>query len=79
MSAEDYTSPERCAEVTAAKRQRAAMLRKGACFFCKHRVQGFGLAACSTFGRTFPLCAADGLSPAFELDPTTMDAMERSR
>lgn len=30
--------------------------RQGACQFCVHRVEGFGVFACTIPGRTFPIC-----------------------
>jgi hypothetical protein len=76
VNADEYTGPERNCEVAAAKRLRSAMLKKGPCFFCMHLIEGFELAACSTFGRSFPLCSADGLRPAFELDDAAMQKSE---
>ena len=61
------TLPERSAERAMARRQVARIYRKGGCHFCTHRVEGWGKSACSTTGRTFPLCTKTP-GTEFELD-----------
>ncbi len=68
MQSEAYTSPERCCEVTKAKRVRELMLAKGLCHFCRHRVEGFGLAACSREGLMPAVCAKRGVGDGLRFD-----------
>jgi hypothetical protein len=50
------TSPERATERELAKRLRIKVTQAGGCKYCIHRVEGWGLYACSAEGRSFPLC-----------------------
>lgn len=73
---DDYTRPERSAEFARARRIRARVLAAGGCAMCLHRVQGWGLSACSRPNRRFPMCMKDRASPAFELDESTVEGGE---
>jgi len=65
------TRPEAFTDLATARRIRAQMYRCGGCGMCTKRVEGFGLFACSTEGRTFPLCIATP-GASFELDHDTL-------
>ena len=63
-----YTRPERAAEVSAARRVRAKVMRCGGCAMCVHRVEGWGRAACGLEpARRFPECVRDD-GTGFTLD-----------
>lgn len=63
---EPYSRPERAAERELARRQRIKVTAAGGCLYCKHAVHGWGISACSTTGRTFPLCMK---TPGVEFEP----------
>jgi hypothetical protein len=54
--AELLTRPEQAAERELAKRLRKKVTAAGGCAYCIHAVHGWGISACRTAGRTFPLC-----------------------
>lgn len=54
--ADVLTRPERAAERELARRQRVKVVAAGGCPYCRNAVHGWGVSACSTTGRTFPLC-----------------------
>jgi hypothetical protein len=64
--ADVLTPPEHSTERALAKRLRAKVTAAGGCAYCTHRVEGWGRAACSTTGRTFPLCMK---TPGTEFEP----------
>lgn len=65
---EVLTRPELATERQLARRLRAKVTAAGGCAYCLHAVHGWGVSACSTAGRTFPLCLKDKASPQFEPD-----------
>lgn len=64
--ADDYTQPERSAEITLAKRMRTKVTAAGGCPYCIHAVHGWGRSACSRAGRVFPLCLK---TPGTQFEP----------
>lgn len=80
MTEPTLTRPERFAELKAGRRDVAKMLSKhGACFFCKNRwTEGWERAVCMRNGRTWPLCSADKLEPAFEADEARLEEFRRA-
>lgn len=75
MSADNFTSPERTAQIRQAKRYRAAIEKRGQCCACKHRSDEtyFGLNVCSIGQqRTYPQCERDGKAKRFEFDDSVL-------
>jgi len=75
MSADDFTRPERTAQIRQAKRYRAAIEKRGQCCACKHRSDEtyFGLNVCSIGQqRTYPQCERDGKAKRFEFDDSVL-------
>lgn len=72
----DLSPPEHVADRRAKKRIVARLFRDGGCAYCSNRdreVMGWGRSVCKPNpARSFPLCAKDGQSPAFELDEDTL-------
>ena len=76
MSADDFTRPERAAQIRQAKRYRAAIEKRGLCCACKHRSDEtyFGLNVCSIGQqRTHPQCERDGKGLRFTFDDTVLE------
>lgn len=67
----DLTRPEQSCAIRQAHIKRAAIYRANGCGVCVHRVEGWGAVACSSTGRTFPLCIRTG-GVAFELDDVAL-------
>lgn len=84
MSEDDYTRPERAAEVMkarrAVKRYKAHVERNGLCSVCKHRNRTetfWGRAVCRVGQqRQAPQCQTDGKGVKFEVD---VDCLEQFR
>jgi len=76
MSEDDFTRPERAAQVCQAKRYRRQIMAGGGCGFCHNRDKEFtyfGKSVCSSNRyRSFPLCMKDKQAPEFELDQSTL-------
>lgn len=75
MSADDFTRPERAAQIRQAKRYKAAIEARGICSACKHRSDEtyFGRSVC-TIGqmRQHPQCERDGKAKRFEFDDSVL-------
>lgn len=65
---DDLTRPERAAEYKLARKVAKKIRKSGGCAFCIFRIEGFGLVACSMFGRSFPLCMYASTAPTFTRD-----------
>jgi hypothetical protein len=78
MTADDYTRPERAAEVRQAKRYRAAIKKQGTCVACVHRNRDetfWGRAICKLGDkRQHPQCERDGKDLKFEFDASVLEA-----
>lgn len=78
MSEDDFTRPERAAQICQAKRYRLQIIKDGGCSFCMHRdreVLLWGRSICGTGkARSFPACIHDGKKPEFTLDESQLGA-----
>lgn len=69
------TRPETYAARGQARTVRQQVYARGGCAMCVHRLEGWGLTACETLGRTFPRCIrTPGLQ--FDLDQSTVERHE---
>lgn len=77
MNADDFTRPERAAQIRQAKRYRKAIEKRGLCTACKHRSLGetfWGRSICRIGQqRMHPQCERDGKGLRFEFDDTTLE------
>ncbi len=77
MSADDFTRPERAAQMRQARRYMAAIEKRGRCFACLNRDRNntyFGLNVCSIGQqRRHPQCERDGKGLRFTLDDTVLE------
>jgi hypothetical protein len=73
----NYSGPEMVTERRVCGRIRAIVLQDP-CRYCVHGVSGWGASACSTKGRTFPMCTKRG-APAFEPDHERIEETMRAR
>jgi len=81
MSADDYTQPERSAEVhkarRALKRYKAHRAKHGPCSVCRHRDRTatfWGRSICRVGdNRQHPTCEQDGKGARFEFDETVLE------
>lgn len=77
MSADDYTRPERSAEITQArkalKRMKSARSKHGNCRICVHREVTFNVYHCrNREDRQHGMCAFDGKAPTFQFDDAVL-------
>lgn len=78
MTADDFTRPERAAQIREAKRYKLAIERRGLCSACVHRKVDvyWGMKRWSCNGksdlRQAPGCETDGRLPKFEFDPAVL-------
>jgi len=77
VSEDDFTRPERAAQIRQAKRYRAAIRKRGLCSACVHRdrdrVTVFGMSVCSIGqDRLHYHCENDGRKPVFTFDPSVL-------
>lgn len=77
MTADEFTRPERAAQIRQAKRYKRAIEKRGICCACKHRAIGetkWGRSHCRVGGeeRQHPTCDRDGKGIRFEFDDTVL-------
>ncbi len=73
MTADDFTRPERAAQIRQAKRYRSRIMRNGLCFACIHGETTLGVFHCrNREDRQHGACERDGQTPKFEFAVETL-------
>lgn len=82
MSADDFTRPERAAQIRQAKRYKAAIRKQGTCVACIHRdptTMFWGRSICRIGdNRQHPQCEQDGKGLKFEFDDTVLKRFQEA-
>jgi hypothetical protein len=77
VSADDFTRPERAAQIRQAKRYKRAIEKCGLCVACIHRDRSqtyWGRNVCRVGQqRMHPQCERDGKGVRFEFDPAVLE------
>lgn len=76
MTADEFTRPERAAQIRQAKRYKRAIEKRGVCCACIHRNREekfWGRNVCRLGQqRQWPACDRDGREPRFTFDPDVL-------